>query len=67
MEEVLQVNVQLSIGKTQLFWRGVAYIGTAIPGCNLMIQVIFVYNDKFTRCGFNLMALHQPGVHAECR
>lgn len=26
-------------------------------GCNLMIQVIFIYKDKFIRCGFKLEAL----------
>lgn len=50
------MNVELDIRTTQLFWWGVVYTGTAIAGYNLLIQVIFVYNDKFTQCGFKWVA-----------
>lgn len=29
----------------------------SFPGCNLTIQVIFIYNNEFTRCGFKLVTL----------
>lgn len=44
--------------KTQLFWWWIVYAGAALPGCNIVIRVIFVYNDKFTRHGFKLVVLH---------
>lgn len=52
------MNVKLGIRNTQVILvvgEGVVYTGTAIPWCNLIIQVIFVYNDNHR--GFKLVAL----------